>query len=68
MSGEGSFIKDLKASEMIKYYRLIDNLPNVIEVETLNSKFGIVHAESLGDWDLFKIGIDSNHSIRTNSM
>ena len=26
LSGEGSFIKDLKAPEMIKYYRLIDNV------------------------------------------
>lgn len=68
LSGEGSFIKDLKVPEMIKYYRLIDSFPNVIEVETLHSKFGIVHAESLSDWDLFKIGINSNYSIRTNSM
>lgn len=68
LAGDGSFIKNLKESEIMKYYKLIDNLPSAIEIETLDKKFGIVHAEALKDWNLFKIGVNSNHSIRTNSM
>ena len=68
LAGDGFFIKNLKEPEIIKYYKLIDSLPNVIEIETLYGKFGIVHAESLNDWDMFKIGVNTNHSIRTNSM
>lgn len=38
LAGDGSFIKNLKESEIMKYYKLIDNLPSVIEIEALDKK------------------------------
>jgi len=55
----GQWFIDLHESEKQSFVDALDKLPHIIEIDTCNGKFGLVHAEvPTSDWEMFKIYYD----------
>lgn len=55
----GEWFINLHEFEKQGFVDALDKLPHIIEIDTCNGKFGLVHAEvSTTDWEMFKIYFD----------
>jgi serine/threonine protein phosphatase 1 len=55
----GQWFIDLHEYEKDAFVDALDKLPHIIEIDTFNGKFGLVHAEvPTNDWEMFKIYYD----------
>lgn len=60
----GQWFHELSDSEKHKYAELFNNLPYIIEIETVNGKVGIVHAECpIDDWNVFVVSDDEDSAM-----
>lgn len=65
----GAWFFKLEAWQQLTYVEEFEKLPYAIEVDTLDGKVGIIHAEVFGwDWDKMKQNIASNSRAKDEAL